>query len=682
MSFRTRTWQITFLIALVTLLILLAVSRGLERFIATATAAGIVLAVINALLGVRPRDEGDRVSKAARELLNDHHWLRLLTIVAILADLGLAVRLFSVQRVRATTWVVRGAVVAEESKPVPFAEVTLRLPGGAVEVTKSHANGEFAFTLRRKELPKHATFSVETPELVGSTEAELQSHVIIRARRNDAPIRVVYYLFGNTAVDLILLQANGKAVKSVFGDSIRFIENDVLAALRKLAKRYTTRSEVTDFNRATELESEDVELQTRSTLFVGSTGEIEEALWPVELTWQPSHALLRTLKSPGWSAEYYVSEETEEVKLRFARPARIADMQNLSDLPLAQFYRSVTRKVLPPGFASVVVEDETFSFGCGDQEDVPSTRARFEAPRMAVRVAVLENFSEQSVHVSALRVRSVSDDAIRTPLHHQRLIDSARPLELPLLEHSMVMAPHEKIAIPVELVFRDDFSVAGAYEEDTERLDALISAADRELRSKSSIEFAGVTIPKSVAVRSVETPSPPRPNEFLWGPSLRIEAAHADGIWRPLRPPDRDSHIVVYTPLGVVGEGSCPYLFTWIEGEWQSNGVFLYAASSKERERSEQIRLPAFEGLLRIVERDPETSYIDELVVSAVSPRGLRRCIPRNATLALRDGRYLVLQRGESLDVAYDCPGGLAQDAQYTATASGYYMPLRRGSRP
>jgi hypothetical protein len=682
MSFRSRAWQITFLIALVLLLILLAISRGLERFIATATAAGIMLAVINALLGTGSREEGDPFSRGVRDLLNDHHWLRVLTIVAILADLGLAVRLFTVHRVRATTWVVRGAVVAEESKPVPFADVTLRLPGGAVEVTKSRANGEFEFTLNRKELSGRATFSVETPELVGSTEAELQSNVIIHARRNDAPIRVVYYLFGNTAVDLILLQGNGKAVKSVFGDSIRFIENDVLVALRKLAKRYTTRSEVTDFNRATELENEDVELHTRSALFVGSSGEIEESLWPIELTWEPDADLLRTLKIPGWSAEYYVGEETEEVKLRFVRPARIADMQNLSDLPLAQFYRAVTRKVLPPGFASVVIEDETFSFGCGDQEEVASIRARFEAPRMAVRVAVIENFSEQPVHVSALRVRLVSDDAIRTPLHHKRLLAASRQIELPLLEQSMVMAPHEKIAIPVELVFRHDFPVAVTYEEDTERSDALISAADRELRRKSSIQFAGVTIPKAVAVRSVETPSPPRPNEFLWGPSLRIEAAQADGIWRPLRPPDRDSHIVVYTPLGVIGQGSCPYLFTWVEGAWRSNGVFLYAASSKERERSEQIRLPAFDGSLRIVERDPETSYIDELVVTAVSPRSVSRCIPRNATLMSRDGRYLVLQRGETVDVAYDCPGGLARDVLYTVTASGYYIPLRRLSSP
>src|ERR1044071_158881 len=105
MSFRSRAWQITFLIALVLLLILLAISRGLERFIATATAAGIMLAVINALLGTGSREEGDPFSRGVRDLLNEHHWLRVLTIVAILADLGLAVRLFPVHRVRATTWV-------------------------------------------------------------------------------------------------------------------------------------------------------------------------------------------------------------------------------------------------------------------------------------------------------------------------------------------------------------------------------------------------------------------------------------------------------------------------------------------------------------------------------------------------------------------------------------------------
>ena len=676
MSFRLRAWQIGFLAALAILLTLLALTRGPERFIAIATVAGIILAVLNAVIGGRV--EGGLLTRA-RELLADHRWLRVLTIVAVLADVGIGVRMVLQHRQRAKTWVLRGAVLSERSTPVPHAEVAVRFPDASTMKQTTDSRGEFELTVADKERAGRATVAAETPDVAGSAEVDLASPstVVVRARSTDSPLRIDYYLFGETAVDLILLQRNAEAVKSVFGGTVPLIENEVLATLRRLARKYATNFGLNWFTRATEKKREQVGIDTiEETAFAGSSGESYGG-YPLAFGWDPPPALVRSILQAGWSLEYEIDRSpADSLRLRFVRPARRADLDELPNLPLTQFYRAVTRKHFPPGFAFVALANDWIVPGeCGGQaEGDYYVRALFKAPRLAVRTAVVENLSDRPVRIGALRGRAIADDALRTPAQHERLLDAASQTETPLMNRALILAPRERIAVPVELVFRNEFGVA---EEDLVD-DEASAKLERRLRSMKSVDFGGLRVPHSVIARSLETASPPRAREFLWGPAQRIEEIEVDGVWRPMRAPDRDSYVVVYTASGLMEAGSCPYLYVRSRGgAWQLHGVFLYAASSRERERTEHFDIDAFDGTLRVVERDPETSYIDELVVLS----GERRCVPRDARLAARDGRYVVLRTGDVLDVAYDCRGGIDPLARHRVVASGYYVPLRHGRK-
>jgi len=120
---------------------------------------------------------------------------------------------------------------------------------------------------------------------------------------------------------------------------------------------------------------------------------------------------------------------------------------------------------------------------------------------------------------------------------------------------------------------------------------------------------------------------------------------------------------------------ACPFIFTQATpgGEWLEQGTILTYHNSKKTERTQVKDLTAFAGKVLIREIDPETSYIDSLSVILFYPDGRKAVLaPDREELGAIDGRYLVTDQGDEVEVTFEKPADWAS-GRVEITAHGYY---------
>ena len=109
--------------------------------------------------------------------------------------------------------------------------------------------------------------------------------------------------------------------------------------------------------------------------------------------------------------------------------------------------------------------------------------------------------------------------------------------------------------------------------------------------------------------------------------------------------------------------------------KWLRQGSILRGHKSKALEGIGELTVHGFDGVLRVSEEEAEISYIDEFIVHARSVTGENVTIPpTDERLAHKDGRYVVLKKGESIDINFTIPSGVPTD-QVRVSASGYFEP-------
>jgi hypothetical protein len=88
--------------------------------------------------------------------------------------------------------------------------------------------------------------------------------------------------------------------------------------------------------------------------------------------------------------------------------------------------------------------------------------------------------------------------------------------------------------------------------------------------------------------------------------------------------------------------------------------------------------LNGFDGTLRVAEEEDEISYIDELFVRVSLATGETVTVrPTDRRLAHKDGRYVVLKKGESIEVKLAVPVG-TRLGHARVVASGFFQPTTR----
>jgi hypothetical protein len=350
-----------------------------------------------------------------------------------------------------------------------------------------------------------------------------------------------------------------------------------------------------------------------------------------------------------------------------------------------RFYREVCRGGVPPRLIPITVSYDL----CGS-----STVVTVDAPTLEMRVVVLENTSNRAVELGQFHFRALDPGKgvlnIRTQAEDKTLLASAPP-DSEIWYKPRILKPGEKIIVPLELLFKPGRSMFSQSKSDpaTDRLrrraciDKLL--ADRELQTVA-IMYEGknrftenpvplvplVVLSKQKMVNALlkEPVSASNKEEFVYGPSLVLDAVDVDQSRYMIEPRD-PVNVAYFSGFDI---GSCPFVYCRpANGNWVKQGPILSGRSSKAREGTSALDTHVFDGTLRITEEEEETSYIDEIFVRGTLASGESITLrPTDDRVAHKDARYLVLRKGDSVDIKLSVPNGMRTD-DLKVIATGYF---------
>jgi len=144
---------------------------------------------------------------------------------------------------------------------------------------------------------------------------------------------------------------------------------------------------------------------------------------------------------------------------------------------------------------------------------------------------------------------------------------------------------------------------------------------------------------------------------------------------------DRLSLVTHYRANPYYADAACPYIYSQERGAstWRFDTAILINLRSKSLEGQQTRALKAFNGKLLVTEMEPETSFIDQIFVTVTQKDGKEiRLEVADAALKNKDGKYLILQKGQSKVVDFErSMENIVDPVDYSITAYGYYVPRK-----
>jgi hypothetical protein len=332
-------------------------------------------------------------------------------------------------------------------------------------------------------------------------------------------------------------------------------------------------------------------------------------------------------------------------------------------------------------------------------------------PEMEVKIAVIENVESQPVHLGNflfkenknLSLRNREDDQVEQQRQESQTKDW---FAFGLLK------PGEKILIPLEIIFvkskvsekwkKEQLDSLGDDHRNKIKTDYQILLSQLDNVNNINIPFPLQKIIKTRVndiiyddwvptgekdllqisskdlLKIIEPPykSEESAKEYLYGPSVNINSIEIDRVKYAFRPEDTHN-LVLYAGLAI---GSCPYVFTYSaqKNEWINEGHILYGKNSRAKESNEEKLLERFDGRVLLKELEAELAFIDILQIKVVSLTGKQQILfPDNHKLRHKDGNYVSLAQGDSLEVNFEKATILPGDKVFLISR-GYFLPKRK----
>lgn len=281
-------------------------------------------------------------------------------------------------------------------------------------------------------------------------------------------------------------------------------------------------------------------------------------------------------------------------------------------------------------------------------------------------VAVIENVSRLPISLDALFGRMTVESTFRAAsrlvptIASRRTVADFAPTEL---------SPGERVLVPLRIVFPamdpPAFGLSQARKVYASIRAAPVGTVFQMGRGRNSVRKLK---------RSFKQPSSPRPRPYVYGAELALSGVGVNG--RRIAFTKGDPNALALT--AGTAEGSCPYLTSWNPStrRWTEFGKVLHEAKGKDLEQSQTIRLAGFRARFRLVEREPEVSYIDaaRLIVRTKDAQSIA-LEPDGALLVEDDDRYATIMWGEGIEFSFALPNGVAESEVVSSELSltGYY---------
>jgi hypothetical protein len=650
--------------------ILCVVGAAVVFGVGTATAwiglLGLVIAGLNAAL---PGKGGKAVAAQATSWLRDSVFLRAMTIVFWIGAAGFLGYALTRDLLKRTI-VVDGTVATADERPADGALVD------AVGEASTIADGAGHFTLKVERWllsrKKPITLLVRRGAAARTEELSVNGE-LLRVRVNlpvdRAAFRVVYKRLAGRAVDLFLNPPRRETWDDDLHGRVFIAANSVYAELKQMAHDFAQPGRKSVYyvrgnNDPAAAERLANDPPDRAS-FAGSSGDDAGNNFSPHLELAVTGPDIESLADPGvpWHSYRKASEDPRpETKHLFRRPVSRADFAR-SEKALARFWRYITREGIPPDFATV-----SLSLGppwCTDEEHQWDPWMTITGRLLLLDMAVIENTASYPLAIGDFEVRSFDGTGLRPQSDDDaRLAQAASRVERPFSIE--ILQPGEKIAIPLRmgLQFPDDQTPSGSDSPPATDL----------TKSVGLLDFHGHWVDTTaLSNRMASDPSSARVLEsYIYGPSYSIDSIHIGDLSYPLRP-QPGSYTLVESSNE---EGSCPFFFGYSRdfGRWISGGTILYNRWAPSRAGTDERLLAAFDGRVRITEKERETSFIDRLYVVALGRNGSRTILhARDTRLRAVDGDRITLHYGEEITVKFDAAP--ADAITFLLGATGYYIP-------
>ena len=142
------------------------------------------------------------------------------------------------------------------------------------------------------------------------------------------------------------------------------------------------------------------------------------------------------------------------------------------------------------------------------------------------------------------------------------------------------------------------------------------------------------------------------PTQIAIGPVINIDSVVVDGATVSIPSPSDTPTVYISRFFNA---GSCPYLRVYDSEyeNWIERGRILYMRNDKELQREEVYDVGDKITKIRIEEREPEISYLDNvfLTYKAWGLDTIYRAAYPSLELSSKDETYLSLRQGESLEI-------------------------------
>ena len=127
---------------------------------------------------------------------------------------------------------------------------------------------------------------------------------------------------------------------------------------------------------------------------------------------------------------------------------------------------------------------------------------------------------------------------------------------------------------------------------------------------------------------------------------------------------------------------ACPWLYVFDGSGFERRTEVLRNLRGPQHEQTETTAIGAVKVIdgaviVRIVEEKDEVAYVDSLaLVSGAGAIAAETDDAATAKLASDDGDYLVLRKGDAVELRFPAPAGLADGDSVSVVVNGYYVPV------